>query len=206
MSKSQKFILAILSLILLCVCLAFIPVLFFNIAVPGEVQKQVEVQVTVAPPSPPTPTPVPIATEAAEVATDATIPGLEAADVIVSLEERDFTCTQAEKHEAGYYSWTCKEEAGDYSVEVNICGETLRTVDYISVYTLDFGTNGELLSLILGFVATAPYEGAQPGEARVWVENNYRGNESHEATFGGVKYALYGEPSARSLTMGVFKW
>ena len=54
-------------------------------------------------------------------------------------------------------------------------------------------------------VAATRYEGAEPEAARYWVEANVE-RGSIEATFGNVPYSLSGEPNAKTLTMGVFRW
>lgn len=135
------------------------------------------------------------------------LPGLQAADIKVSLEDRDFTCTQANKSTvADYYYWDCKLDTADYYVEVNIYGGSLLTVDHISAVAVNYAYADDLLAAILGFVATVPYDGAEPERARAWVETNFYNAETYESVFGGVQYALYGPSRGRELTIGVFKW
>ena len=134
------------------------------------------------------------------------LPGLQAADIKVSLEERGFNCTQAEKFKtANVYVWTCQQETGSFLFRVDIYGETLTTVDYISATALDYsGSNTNLSAEFLGFIATVPYDGAEPTKAREWVSKNILGEQS--TTFGQVRYEIYGQPEAKTLTMGIFKW
>lgn len=136
------------------------------------------------------------------------LPGLQAANIKVSLEQRGFDCTQAEKFTtANIYNWTCQQETGSYLLQADIYGETLRTVDYVSAIALDYsGTNGKLQAEFLGFIATVPYDGAEPDRARIWVERNIQNDQSHEMTFGGIRYSLYGRIAARTLEIGIFKW
>ncbi len=150
----------------------------------------------------PTSTPTPSAARQVQGA----LPGLQAADIKVSLEERDFNCTQAEKFKtANLYVWTCQQETGSFLFRVDIYGETLTTVDYISVTALDYsGLNSNLSGEFLGFIATVPYDGAEPIKAREWVSKNILGEQS--TTFGQVRYEIYGPSEAKILTIGIYKW
>jgi hypothetical protein len=60
---------------------------------------------------------------------------------------------------------------------------------------------------LLSFVATLPYDGASPEDARQWVENTIptlsaKPDDAQEAVFGGVKFVLSGPPTALTLEMG----
>jgi len=78
-------------------------------------------------------------------------------------------------------------------------------VDYISASALRYDGNTEESTAFLGFIATVPYDGAQPNEARQWVEQSMTTAESQSAIFGGIPFELYGEMAAKTLTIGVFK-
>ena len=152
-------------------------------------------------------------TEALAVAQTATaeskglIPGLMAADIKVNLQNRDFTCTTAEKGEL-YYSWACTNETVYYYLRVDYYGRTLGTIDYINVSALQFTSEpmDELVAPFLGFMATMPYDGAEPDAARTWVEQTLptlKGKgDVREKTFGGVSYRFFGIPTARTLQIG----
>jgi hypothetical protein len=56
-------------------------------------------------------------------------------------------------------------------------------------------------------MASMPYDGATPEEARAWVESTILSLEGtsgdpQQNVFGGVKYVLYGQPKALTLEMG----
>ncbi|MFL5804918.1 MAG: hypothetical protein ACJ8CR_24630 [Roseiflexaceae bacterium] len=135
------------------------------------------------------------------------LPALQAADIKVNLQNRDFTCTTAEKGEL-YYSWTCTRETSLYLFRVDFYGRTLRTIDYVDATALQFiaEPTDELVAPFLGFLATLPYDGADPQTARGWVEQTLptlKGKgDVREKTFGGVLFRLFGIPTARTLTMG----
>ena len=72
---------------------------------------------------------------------------------------------------------------------------------------MQFGTpDNELAADFLGFMATMPYDGADPQSARNWVEGTLptitTSGDVRDATFGGIKFLLYGIPSARFLEFG----
>ena len=49
------------------------------------------------------------------------------------------------------------------------------------------------------YVARVPYDGAQPKEAKAWVEHNV--DRKASAEFGGVSYTLGGKAGSRSLKL-----
>jgi hypothetical protein len=144
----------------------------------------------------------------ATTAAPAAIPGLNPADVTVNLEERGFTCSGPELGEL-YYHRVCEgDETSLVHMVVEIYGRELFTVDYISATVFQFvdQPSDELSGTFLGYLATLPYDGATPEEARAWVEETLptvQGDGGTQSTtFGGVPYELLGPPTARILTMG----
>jgi cytoskeletal protein RodZ len=151
-------------------------------------------------------TPVPTPTPAAATNAAGILPGLQPADVKVNLQNRQFTCTSAEKGQL-YYTWVCKRETSQIQLNVQFYARTLLTVDYISAVVLQFGEADDgVAASFLGFMATMPYTGAEPDNARSWVEKTLpsvkQNGDVRTATFGGVKYELFGLPTARNLQMG----
>ena len=60
---------------------------------------------------------------------------------------------------------------------------------------------------LLGFVATLPYEGTTPEDAKTWVESTIpvlsgQPDNTQDTVFGGVNYVLRGTPAALTLEMG----
>ena len=92
---------------------------------------------------------------------------------------------------------------------VQVYGSEPFSVDFIETTVLQFvDPKTELASPLLGFMATMPYTGSQPEEARAWVENglqNYQEGSEVSTTIAGVHYLLYGAPSAMILEMGELK-
>lgn len=149
---------------------------------------------------PTTKTPVPMATRAPK----GLLPGLLPADVTANLESRGMECGQVEKLQM-YYVRSCTRSESSVLLRVDVYGRQAFFVDLIeaSVIQFDSASNG-LAKDFLGFVSTMPYDGATPAEARVWIETSLplSSVDGVEATFAGVKFALYGNSEALTLEIG----
>jgi len=137
------------------------------------------------------------------------LPGLQPADVKINLEDRQFTCDLifGPTDSDPYYKWECRSESANYVMLVEIWSKSLFTVDLIQSSIVQFGTpDDELAANFLGFMATMPFDGADPQSARNWVEVTLptitTSGDVRNATFGGVNFRLYGIPSARFLEFG----
>ena len=136
------------------------------------------------------------------------IPGLSPRNVTVALEDQKFTCTEVTKG-AVYYERTCSRGVPGAEVFlVVISGSTPSVVDFIEGSILQYeNPENEIAIRILSLVAGLPYDGATPDEARAWLESTIPALSSEpggeqETEFGGVKYVLYGPPTALTLEMG----
>jgi hypothetical protein len=130
------------------------------------------------------------------------IPGLTPQDVYLDLENRGFECSEPELmgHD-NEVRWTCEkqESQGEYVVEINSSdANSVRLVE-ARVVSHDPAHADSLAKDFLGYVARTPYEGAQPEEARAWVEQNVGSKVSAE--FGGVSYTLGGKAGSRFLKL-----
>ena len=137
------------------------------------------------------------------------LPGLQPIDVELNLENRQFNCELVYVPEENYpdFKWECISETAQYYMLVEIWSKSLVTVDLLQSTILQFGTpDAELAANFLGFMATMPYDGAEPEKARTWVEDTLPtiivSGDVREATFSGVKFQLYGIPTARFLEIG----
>lgn len=149
----------------------------------------------------PAATKTPLPTKAPEVVAGL-IPGLVRTDVTVNLEERGFTCGSVEESD-GYYSWLCQIDNDEASGFVTVYGRTLTTVDLIDA---SITAGDDVAGAILGFIATMPFEGAEPEAARGWVEATLPGiaknGDVRTKRFGGVEYRLFGAAPGRVLEIG----
>jgi hypothetical protein len=136
------------------------------------------------------------------------LPGLSAVNVTVNLEGQEFTCTQVKKV-AGHYERTCLKGLPSTNLfQVVIAGKEPFVVDFIrtSVRQNDNPDN-KIATELLSFMATLPYDGATPEDAKAWVEATIpalggKPDDSQAMVFGGVKYVLSGPPTALTLEMG----
>ncbi len=135
------------------------------------------------------------------------LPGLQPADVNRFLAQRELACGDVEKMDP-FYSWSCSRVVG-YETEfrVDCLSWSPAGVDFLNATILQYvGPDDEAAASFLGFIATLPYDGAQPEQARAWVESTLPAIEGtgdvRTATFGGVQFQLFGKPGARILQMG----
>lgn len=136
------------------------------------------------------------------------LPGLSPVNVTLSLEQQNFTCTQVKKGVA-YYERTClKGLPSTVLFQVVISGRESFIVDFIEIVVRQNGNpDNKVATELLSSVATLPYDGASPEDARQWVENTIptlsaKPDDAQEAVFGGVKFVLSGPPTALTLEMG----
>jgi hypothetical protein len=130
------------------------------------------------------------------------IPGLTPQDVYLNLEDRGFKCSEPELMGSdNEVRWTCEkqEPQGEYSVEIN--SKDANSVRFVEArVSSNEPTRADALARdFLGYVATIPYEGAQPEEAKAWVEQHVGSKVSAE--FGGVSYTLGGKAGRRFLEL-----
>ena len=132
----------------------------------------------------------------------AQIPGLTAADVKLNLGDRGFTCEGQTLFLDGIDE-ICQDERDptfDYRVEIVGMNPTdIRQVEAVHFWYGDKAVQDGDADAFLGYIATLPYEGAEPEAARAWVEDNDEGT----ATFGGATFTLTtgGDGLARILTI-----
>ena len=132
------------------------------------------------------------------------IPGLTPQDVYLSLENRGFTCSEPEVmgHENDV-RWTCErqEAKGRYLVEIN--SKDANSVRLLKAWVISPreppARADALAQDFLGYLARVPYAGAQPEEAKAWVEQSVGSKASAE--FGGVSYTLAAKAGRRFLKL-----
>jgi len=155
---------------------------------------------TTRPTDSPTSTPTPTATQSPG------LPGLTMSAVINRLKDKGFVCTQA-GNPPGPVLWMCDIQSGyDLWYHVDVYGS--QNVEVTNLLASVFQTNpDEAKSVnILSFVASFPYNGANPSAASQWVAQTLPGIQSvddvEETLIGGVRFRLYGGPQGRYLEMG----
>ena len=116
------------------------------------------------------------------------IAGLTAADVKLNLENRGFTCTGPGGGASVNYACT----SSGYQVFFSGPGVT----SIASVNAVALGDDSAAREF-LGYVATLPYDGADPTKARSWVDANVGTNAT--TTIGNAKFTLGGPSGGRTL-------
>ena len=129
------------------------------------------------------------------------IPGLFAVDVYGIFTNKGFTLTEHSSVEQQEL-WTVRQKTKEYLFEVGILGTSASNITSVEATALNFSAmdTGEIVKNFFGYVATLPYDGAKPSEAREWVQSNI--NKTCHAVFGPVKFELIANsPRARMLLL-----
>jgi hypothetical protein len=130
------------------------------------------------------------------------IPGLTPQDVYLNLEDRGFECSEPElMGPENEVRWTCEKQVakGEYLAEIHSSDANSVRLLQAEVTSFEPARADALAQDFLGYMATVPYEGAQPEEAKAWVERNVGSKVSAE--FGGVSYTLDGKEGRRFLKL-----
>ena len=119
----------------------------------------------------------------------ATIPGIAAVDLYSNLTYRGFSLDKSLSSEIK--SWTCTQKNASNMYEASIFGPGSTEITKISASVLNYSTSdtGSMAAEFLGFIATLPYDGASPVQARQWVESNINRNIS--TVIGGVRFKIF---------------
>ena len=133
-----------------------------------------------------------------------TIPGLAAADVTLNLEQKDFSCSGPTKLQTKI-AYACEWSDGVMDMVVDVYGLSPTKITLVEATATDIGpeVRHDEITDFLAYVATLPYEGAQPEQAAEWVRANVakadkRGQVLSQA-FGPALYELYGMERMRTL-------
>ncbi|MDQ3880784.1 MAG: hypothetical protein M3295_06910 [Chloroflexota bacterium] len=108
------------------------------------------------------------------------MPGLTADVVTTSLENIGLSCQTREN--GGRSVWSCADSQGH---RAELIGSRPDKIESVSAVT---PSDASIAKQFLGFVATAPFEGSEPDNARAWTEAKF-GTDA-EMTFGSVHYVL----------------
>jgi len=163
---------------------------------------------TAAPANSPTPSEVSTPTLASDAAIAGQLPGLSPVNVTVGLEGQKFTCTAVKKGTFSYERTCTRGLPSVNLIQVFISGRESSIVDFIEISVLqNENPENKTSPEVLGFLATMPYDGSTPEEARAWVESTIlavsgKPGGTQETAFGDVKYILHGSVTNLTLQMG----
>lgn len=128
------------------------------------------------------------------------IPGIAGVDVYGNLKDRGFSV----KRDIGKNSvfWTCESSNPMASYRVDVTARTPSKVMFVSGTLLYFGDKkaDSFAEPFFGYLATLPYTGSNPEEARKWVEKNI-GNIGAKTSFGDVEFLISGNERSRILQL-----
>lgn len=122
------------------------------------------------------------------------IPGLAAVDVHGNLTNKGFKLSTLFGPEQA--EWKCVQETNSYSMTVEVFGQSptrITSIRAVYLNLLDEDTN-QRAAEFLSFVASVPYEGASPAEAKSWVTDNIGVGATR--TFAGVTFELIARPDS----------
>lgn len=149
----------------------------------------------------------PEATPQVEEKNEPTIPGLTAADIKLNLKDKGFACSGPDSL-VDLVEWVCEDKTNSYQYTVEIVGESAFKIYVVTATAVNFTGQGVTDQDIqfLAYIASMPYEGAQPQEAKDWVLNgkfSYSDNEKlgMEKIFEPVRYFISGTGSLSILQM-----
>lgn len=128
------------------------------------------------------------------------IPGIAGIDVYGNLKDRGFSV----KRDIGKNSvfWTCENSSPIASYRVDVTARTPSEVMFVSGTLLYSGDKkaDPFAHPFFGYLATLPYTGSNPEEARKWVEMNI-GNIGAKTSFGDVEFLISGNDRSRILQL-----
>ena len=116
------------------------------------------------------------------------IPGIVAVDVHGNFTNKGFVLQTELGTELSY--WKCVQKTSEHYFDVTIYGEDPFRITSIVATALNY-TNKSTASVVkdfLSYVATIPYDGSKPIEARQWVFNNI--DKGGSMVIGTVKFEI----------------
>lgn len=128
------------------------------------------------------------------------IPGIAGVDVYGNLKDRGFSVNR--EFGKGAVFWTCESSNPLASYRVDVTARTPTQVMYVSGTLLYSGDKqaDPFAKPFFGYLATLPYTGSNPEEARKWVEKNI-GNIGAKTSFGDVEFLISGNEKSRILQL-----
>lgn len=137
------------------------------------------------------------------------ITGVTPAYLQVMLEEQNFECevVYAPTDTDPYYKWECRREDSSKSLLLEIWSTSFGFINLVRTRIIQYGTPEDNVAInYLGFIATLPYDGSNPQQAREWIEETLPtltgDGDVRETTIGGVRFSLYGNDQNISLKIG----
>lgn len=126
------------------------------------------------------------------------IPGLTASDVTLNLKDQRFKVDGPKTLSSGGIMYEATRKDGDSEFRVEVWGNTSSEITAIEATAFDYGAGVSAQASFLAYLATTPYDGAEPAKASEWVKANIgkaKQGQPVTTTIGGVKFELVGHPA-----------
>lgn len=127
------------------------------------------------------------------------IPGVQPVDVHGSLEKQGFNVKFSGTEPS--LLWECRSEEPGITYVAEVYGRAVEKLSYVRATVITDGITDASLGLpFLGFVASLPYDGADPEQARAWVELHGNTDGAH-TEFGGVNFTISAPTNASRMLL-----
>ncbi len=130
------------------------------------------------------------------------IPGLTASDVHGNFTNKGFVLEKL--IDSDYSEWTVAKENSSFKQTVKAIGVSPSQIVNVIAESMDFDSDEGRAADFLGYVASIPYKGSKPAEARKWVEDHI--NEESSTDIGGVIFKISGNDKVRILAIEKSKY
>ena len=130
------------------------------------------------------------------------IPGLAAVDVHGNLTNKGFALEKIQAD--GKESWICKLQDSTGILTGDAYGQSATKILSVQGTAVSFNPSNinSVAGEFLGFLASLPYEGSSPAQARAWVVANI--HHDSVTRIGGVKFEIFAKaPASRMLRMSM---
>jgi hypothetical protein len=123
------------------------------------------------------------------------IPGVQPVDIYLNLTNKGFVKTGPTKTDDKI---TYRVEDREHQMSVFIYGPSVSEVESVQATIWGVENMGQPAAEFFGYIATLPYDGANPQIASDWVKANINNNAT--STYGGVRFTINANgPAARIL-------
>jgi hypothetical protein len=119
------------------------------------------------------------------------IPGVMPVDVYLNLEDEGFTTERKFRDSESGHSWTSQYAVPGLEYEVVTFSRDINRVESVSAYIMidPAQKRPEAAQMFLLYLATLPYEGADPEAAQEWIRENFNTHQA-ETVIGGVSFRM----------------
>lgn len=134
---------------------------------------------------------------------DKYIPGISAVDLHGNLTNKGFKLEKKLDPKMCY--WKCSYHTNEYEYIATAYGDSPTKIYKIEAVVLNY-SNKNISSIakdFLGYIATIPYDGSKPLEAKKWVITNI--NKNSKKSFGKVEYQIVKSNKSIILTLEPIK-